>query len=233
MPTDITEAIRAADFQALIFDLDGVLVDSEPLFFEAFNSILAPHAVCISEDYFCQMVGHSSAKNLADIARDWDIDLPVESSLPKLDKAYMDLVKTRDVHARSGVWPLIYGVKAAGLRLGLCTSSPDHLARLVVGKILEHARPRMAFDGLFDAVVTGESVDHRKPHPEPYEKLASLLDVSPTRCLVIEDSNSGIASAKAAGSTCIALRDVYNRCQDFSQADLVVHDLQELTISLV
>lgn len=192
MPSDMTEAIRAIDFQALIFDLDGVLVDSEHLFLEAFNSILAPHGVCISEDYFCQMVGHSSAKNLADITRDWDINLPVESSLPKLDKVYMNLVKARAVHAR----------------------------------------PRKAFEGLFDAVITGEHVDHRKPHPEPYEKLASLLDVSPTHCLVIEDSNSGIASAKAAGSTCIALRDVYNRCQDFSQADLVVHDLQELTISL-
>ena len=143
MPTDITEAIRAADFQALIFDLDGVFVESEPIFFEAFNSILAPYGVSISEDYFCQMVGHSSAKNLADIARDWDIDLPVESFLPKLDEAYMNLVKTRAVHARLGVWPLIYGVKAAGLLLGLCTSSQDHLARLVDRLVgAEHKLPR-------------------------------------------------------------------------------------------
>ncbi|UCH61659.1 MAG: HAD family phosphatase [Fidelibacterota bacterium] len=231
MPTDITEAIRAIDFEALVFDMDGVFVDSEPIFFEAFNIILAPYGVGISDDYFCQMVGYSSEKNLADIARDWDIDLPVESSLRKLDEAYMNLVKARAISARSGVWPLISRAKAAGLRLGLCTSSPDHLARLVVGKILDHDQPGMAFEELFDAVITGDRVDHKKPHPEPYEKLASLLDISPAYCLVIEDSNSGVASAKAAGSTCVALRDVYNRRQDFSQADLVIHDLGELKIS--
>jgi len=71
-----------------------------------------------------------------------------------------------------------------------------------------------------------------KIHPEPYQSVASRLNTPPSRCLVIEDSTSGIASANAAGCYCIALIAPYNRYQDFSSVDQVVHDLEDIRRSL-
>ncbi len=94
--------------------------------------------------------------------------------------------------------------------------------------MIEYDRPGYTFENLFDVIVTLDSVSHKKPHPEPYIKIATYLNVLPSRCLVIEDSKSGVESAQMAGCYCIALKTFYNRHQNLSIANKVVDSLDEL-----
>jgi len=220
--------INLSDFGALVLDMDGVLIDSEPLFLEAFNVILRPLGITLTEDYFSRMVGLSAAKNLQDISHDFGIALDVEDFGRQLNTTYIDQLHDKDLGVQPGIWPLIGKAKSEGLALGLCTSSSGQIVESVLEKVLKNDQLDVSPDTLFDAVVTGSQVAHRKPHPEPYLMMAGLLGVSPDRCLAIEDSASGIASAKAAGYTCVGLTASYNRQQDFSRADEIISEVMDL-----
>lgn len=216
--------INLADFGALILDMDGVFIDSEPRYFKAFNIILRPLGITLTEDYFSRMVGLSAAKNLQDISHDFGIALDVEDFADQMNKTYIDLLRDKDLEVQPGIWTLISKAKFEGMPLGLCTSSSDR----IVEQVLENVQLNVSLDRLFDAVVTGSEVEHRKPHPEPYLRIAGLLGRPPSRCLAIEDSASGIASAKAAGCTCVGLTAPYNRQQDFSRADEIISEVIDL-----
>jgi len=221
--------IEPTDFNALIFDMDGVLADTEPFFFEAFQLMLGAYNVTLSQDYLHSLVGHSAQKNFEDIAVDFGLKLNVGDCVCKLEESYNHLLQTKAISANPGVWPLIHKLKSKNLKLGLCTSSSRNQADTLLRQIWNSDQPPYRGPrNVFDAIVTGDDVTKKKPDPEPYHKITALLKVKPSQCIVIEDSVSGIQSAKAAGCVCVALRTVYNRELDFSLADGVIDTLEDL-----
>ena len=197
--------------RAVIFDMDGVLINSEPLHFLATQEILAMHGVEMSEtDYYGRYIAYS----------DWEIMkvlLPDAPARPAATQAksrrYLELVA-------SGIPPFPDGLgllmRTDGWRVALATGSMRHEAELALGSLGIRER--------FHAIVTREDCVNGKPHPEPFLRAAGELGVCPARCVVIEDSPGGIQAAKSAGMACVAVTHSCAR-EQLREADLVVDDL--------
>jgi HAD superfamily hydrolase (TIGR01509 family) len=186
--------------QAVLFDMDGLLVDTEPIWFEVEQSVMARlgaqwtpldqqalvgGSLQASVDYLLDRAGRPAGASFADIA-DW------------LVGGMAQLLTTREIEPLPGVVPLFSEVRAAGLRYALVTSSERVIADAV--------RKALARYGIsFDVVVCGEDVTCHKPDPEPYLLAASLLGVDPRCCIALEDSPNGVAAALAAGCVTVAV----------------------------
>jgi len=183
---------------AVLFDMDGVLVDSEPVWFEVETALVEgmggtwspeDQAKCIggTVDWFCRYV----------------IELTGSSRTPQdVQDEILAAMAARFTDALSiheGALELVDAVRAQGARTALVTSS----FRLLVDPALQWLGVHR-----FDAVITGDEVSTGKPHPEPYLAACRALGVDPSAAVVIEDSFSGVRSAEAAGCTVVAVPSV-------------------------
>lgn len=205
--------------RAVIFDMDGVLINSEPLHFLATREILATHGVAMSEaDYFGRYIVYS----------DWeimDLLLPDASARPAAAQAksrrYLELVASGIPAFPDGLSLLM---RTDGWRVALATGSMRNEAELALRSLGIRDR--------FHAIVTREDCMHGKPDPEPFLRAASGLGVAPARCVVIEDTPGGVQAAKAAGMTCVAVTHSCPR-ERLSGADLVVDDLGRVDLRVL
>lgn len=180
---------------AVLWDMDGTLVDTEPSWFAAERTIVAEAGGSWSEAQAKALVGSDLLASAAVIRRDGPVDLEPEVIVERmLDHVAADV--TRRVPWRPGARELLFELVDLGVPCALVTMSWARLARAVV-----EALP----PGTFTAVVTGDDVSHGKPHPEPYLAAARRLGVEPSECLAIEDSPTGVASSTAAGVPTVAV----------------------------
>ena len=210
-------------FSAIIFDMDGVLVDTEPRIFEIFRSVFTPLGIFLSDEYQYRFIGKPFSANLHDIRRDFGIDFDQETVRQIFDEAYARGLASQPLPLQAGIPELVEKARSFGMKLALCTTT----SRAQVQVIFEQIRKSSAIDPpeLFQAVITGDDVTRRKPHPEPYLTAAAALNCAPARCLAIEDTVTGLASAQAAGCPTAVLRHPYNAHMDFSAADWLLDDL--------
>jgi HAD superfamily hydrolase (TIGR01509 family) len=183
---------------AVFWDMDGTLVDTEPYWVDAEHEIVELHGGRWSEEYALQLVGH----DLMDSARFIRAHSPVDWSPERIvDELLVRVVQRVREHVpwRPGARELLAALGAAGVPCALVTMSWASLAEAVVS-----ALPA----GSFAEVVSGDSVEHGKPHPEPYLAAAHRLGVHPPRCVAIEDSATGVRSAVAAGVPTVAVPHV-------------------------
>jgi HAD superfamily hydrolase (TIGR01509 family) len=174
---------------AVLWDMDGTLVDTEPLWFAAEATIAERHGVPWGPDLSAQLVG-MPLERYAQILVEHGVELPV----PDLVGALVDMVATgldRRITWQPGALDLLAALSAADVPCALVTMSYRRLADTVVAQ---------APTGTFQVVVTGDDVEHGKPHPEPYLRAAAELGVEPHRCVALEDSPPGIGSAMASGA---------------------------------
>ncbi|TQM09997.1 HAD family hydrolase [Pseudonocardia kunmingensis] len=179
---------------AVLWDLDGTIVDTEPHFLRSVASIVARAGGALDEGDRRELVG----ANLWDMAAT-AIRAGARGSAAEIVEEIVESVtrRVRDgVEWRPGALELLGGVRAAGIPTALVTGSFRRIAEVVVGGI-----PFVAFD----AVVTGEDVVRGKPDPQPYLRAAALLGVDIRGCLVIEDSVAGVRSGVAAGAAVVAV----------------------------
>lgn len=181
---------------AVLFDMDGTLVDSEKLWDVALRELAAKYGGTLSDAARCAMTGTSMAVSMKilhdDLGQPWR-DSAV--SVAWIDVRILELFRT-GLRWRPGALTLLRAVRAAGIPTALVTSSGRPL--------VEVALETLGRDS-FDAVVCGDEVDANKPHPEPYLTAARLLDVPIGWCVAIEDSATGVASALAAGAAVLAV----------------------------
>lgn len=180
---------------AVLWDMDGTLVDTEPYWIDAEHEIVEAHGGRWDERLAIQLVGKDlmvSAELIrANSPIEWEPVRIVEELLSRV------ILRVRDhVPWRPGARSLLEQLRVAGVPSALVTMSWRSLADAVVGSLPA---------GSFAAVVTGDEVSHGKPHPEPYLAAARLLGVAPHECIAIEDSPTGVRSAVAAGVPTIAV----------------------------
>ena len=208
-------------FRAVIFDMDGVLVDSEPLFLEAINATLARYGRSIDEEQHATIMGldpRETVKALLELAKLTGRVGPEDFMQP-----YDEEVVTRlqqQSRLLPGVASAIHKLKQHGVPIGLASSSKTTWISATL-----HAT---GLEGTFDAIVSGTEVAHPKPAPEVYLAAAAKLGVPPTACLAIEDSANGVRSASAAGMYTVQLRASSTAFPPQPEADLVVESLDEL-----
>jgi HAD superfamily hydrolase (TIGR01509 family) len=179
---------------AVLWDMDGTLVDTEPYWLQAESDLVhAAGGVWTAEDGL-QLVG-SGLERSALILQSRGVELTVEQIITTLTDRIREQIEDA-VPWRPGALELLHEIRDAGIPTALVTMSRRTMALDIVAAL--------GFDG-FDLVVAGDDVEHAKPHPEPYLTAAERLGVDVTASVALEDSEPGVASAVAAGATVIAL----------------------------
>ena len=202
--------------QFVLWDHDGVLVDTEPLFFEATQRVLADHGVVVDRDRWARLqAAGQGLVRLLDEARDVDV---TQAEVRRMrDDVYAELLAERDVlipGARRAVEEV-----AARYRSVMVTTSLRRYVDQIHGRsgLLEH----------FDHVVTAEDCARHKPHPEPYLRAMELVGAAPDACVAIEDSPRGLASARAAGVRCVVVRSDFIDPGGFDGAERVLDSVAD------
>ncbi|WP_457255306.1 HAD family hydrolase [Pedococcus sp. P5_B7] len=190
---------RAADLPAAVFwDMDGTLVDTEPYWINAEHAIVEEAGGVWNDEYAHQLVGNDLMVSAEFIRDNSPITLePVEIVEDLLRRVIAQV--TEHVPWRPGAIELLTALREAGVPNALVTMSWRSLADSVLAALPE---------GTFAAVITGDEVEHGKPHPEPYLAAARALGVEVTDCIAIEDSPTGVRSAVAAGVPTLAVPHV-------------------------
>lgn len=204
---------------AVIFDMDGVLLDSEPLHLRATQATLGERGASYTERDNRAFFGATDAELFRTLSILFDLPGPAATLVAAKRDRLVALIRA-EARGLPGIPTVPRQLRAAGLPLALASSSP----RPVIDAVLE----TLGLEGLFEAVVSGDDVARGKPAPDAFLLAARRLGVQPERCLVVEDSRNGILAAKAAGMTVAAVPCPATSHEDFSPADWVLPSLEAL-----
>ena len=210
--------------KAVIFDMDGVLADSEPLYLESINKILAGYHSHMTESEYKDILGETFEHSWDVIIQRYMLPYTRDYWLAKYDTVVEETLSTK-VQPSPGLHQLLAEITRRRLPKGLASSSK----RIWVMAVLR----ALGLEKEFRVIITGEEVKNGKPHPEIFQTAANLLDAAPRECLVIEDSPVGIMAAKTAGTKVVALRTPYTTGMDLSRADRVIDSLAHFDYSLL
>lgn len=183
--------------RAVIFDMDGVLVDSEALINAAAIAMFREMGLLVQPDDFLPFVGAGEDRYIGGVAEYYSFPLDVSAAKKRTYEIYLDFLPAW-LEVFPGVHSLISDCRQTGLLLAVASSAD----LIKVRANLETIGLPVAF---WDAVVTGEDVVHKKPAPDIFLSAAGKLGVRPSECVVVEDSMNGIQAAKAAGMRCVAV----------------------------
>lgn len=210
---------------AVLWDMDGTLVDTEPYWIEVEYALVAEFGGTWSMEHALNLVGNDLLVSGEYIRRHGGVDLPAEEIVERLLDGVIERIEQR-VPWQPGAVELLASLRAADVPCALVTMSYERF----VAPVLAQLPP-----GTFSVVVTGDRVTVGKPHPEPYLNAAAALGVAPGDCLAIEDSNTGAKSAAAAGCTVLVVPNHVpvlegeRRVFRDSLEGLAVTDLRDLT----
>ncbi len=204
--------------EAVIFDMDGVLVDSEPFICEAAIRMFKERGLDVKPDDFRPFVGAGENRYLGGPAEKYNFPLDIERDKARTYAIYGEIVKGR-LKPLPGVHEFIARCRGKGLRLALA-SSADRI------KVDINLREIGLPAGTFAALVNGLDVQRRKPYPDIFLFAAEKLGVPIARCLVIEDAVNGVQAAKAADAKCLALLTSFPR-EKLAGADWISNTLAD------
>ena len=205
--------------RAVIFDMYGLLIDSEPLQIRAWRNYLDTHGKVLTDEVLAKMYGLRLSDSAKVVACLLELDVTPEQIAIDRDRIFLATVPG-NIEARPGAVELVTELKRRGTPIALATSGH----RVYVDLALESA----GIPKVFDVEVTGEMVERGKPDPETFLTAAALLGVEAQACLVLEDSPNGVRAAKAAGMTCIAIPNDDTTGLDLDIADEVLASLSEV-----
>lgn len=191
--------------QGVIFDMDGVLLDSEPFICKAACMMFAELGLTVKPEDFLPFVGAGENRYIGGVAEGYNFPIDITSTKKRTYEIYLEIIKG-ELDPLPGVHAFLDKCRQAGKKMALATSADYVKAE---GNLKEIDLPMSTFD----AVVTGLDVVHKKPHPEIFETAAQKLQLDPRSCLVVEDAVNGVEAAKAAGSRCLALTTSFTREQ--------------------
>lgn len=175
---------------AVLWDMDGTLVDSEPYWLLSESALAQDYGKVWTQENGHELIGKSLYDSSAILKDRFDIkDLSAQQIIDRLTDSVISKLQ-HSLPWRPGALELLMELRQAGVKTALVTMSMRRMALAVVEAIPFQA---------FDVVVAGDDVTFGKPHPEPYEKAAQLLGFLPSECIAIEDSVTGLQSAEAAG----------------------------------
>jgi HAD superfamily hydrolase (TIGR01509 family) len=212
--------------KTVIFDMDGVIVDTEPVHHYAYVKHFKQLQIEVSPEMYASFTGNSTKNiyerlkgiyNLSD-----DVITLVETKRSHFDTAFDS---KEDIYLLDGVLKLIQDLHNNGMQLVLASSSSN----VTINKIFK----RFNLDQYFTHKVSGEDFPKSKPHPAIFLKAAELSNTKVENCIVIEDSTNGIMAAKAAGIYCIGYDSINSKLQDYSLADMVISHFDEINFEFI
>ena len=202
----------------VLFDLDGLMFNTEAVFHRTGVEMLRRRGKPAPAEVFRGMVGRRAADAWPVMIRMMDLTDTVEE-LEAEAHAVFPIFLEEHLAPMPGLFELLDALAFASIPLAVATSS----GRSYALDLLQ----RFDLTDRFSTVLGAEDVSHGKPHPEIYRTAAGRIDVAPDRSIVLEDSEAGIASAKAAGATAVAVPHDYSHGQTYEEADLIIDTLAD------
>jgi haloacid dehalogenase superfamily, subfamily IA, variant 3 with third motif having DD or ED/haloacid dehalogenase superfamily, subfamily IA, variant 1 with third motif having Dx(3-4)D or Dx(3-4)E len=209
--------------EAAIFDLDGVLINSEPLHFSAAITLLRRLNIETTEEYHNQYVGSSDPVKWGKIIKEFNIQNSLQEILNMSVLTKLELLRQSDSYTPiEGIPELLKALKAHNIPIAVASSSTACFIKEVLNKV--------KIEKYIKTWVSGDDIEKSKPEPDIFLKTAELLQVNPRKCIVVEDSKNGVIAAKKAGMKCIGFKNINSGNQDLSRADVIVDNIQDINI---
>jgi beta-phosphoglucomutase len=216
---------------AIVFDFDGVIADSERLHLRAYQDVLAPEGIAMSnEDYFARYLGYDDVGVFKALGRDHDVAMD--------DRRVADLIarKGQRYESLAAAGEMLFPGAADFIRTA-AAAVPIAIASGALTHEIEEVLERAGLRSLLPVIVGADQTEHSKPHPDPYHtafirlRASSGADLDPLRTVAIEDSRWGLVSARAAGLRTVAVTNTYSEAELRADAELVVPGLNALTLA--
>jgi HAD superfamily hydrolase (TIGR01509 family) len=199
----MTQSLNRQSLAGIIFDMDGVLCDSEPFILEAAATMFRQtYDLTVHKEDFRPFVGAGEDRFIGGVAERYGVALTMPRDKQRTYAIYLDIIRGR-LHPLPGAVTFIHICRERGLKLALATSA-DRIK--MDGNLAQIGIPK----GTFDAIVAGEDVVRKKPDPSIFLLAAERLGLPPQCCMVIEDAVNGIKAGKAAGCRCVCITSSFS-----------------------
>ena len=210
------------EMKAFIFDMDGVIVDTQGLHSQASLEAMAAFGMESTLEEALEYAGTARGTTYREIAKKRGIEVPVEEISQLKDRLFTEAVEKADLEPIRGIPALLKKLRAMGIPTAIASSSSEEFIAFIVDRL--HIR------AYFDELLSGQKLPKSKPDPAIYRLAAQALGVRPRDCVVLEDAALGAEAAKAAGMFCIGYRTPSSGNQDLSRADLVVVNIEDTPV---
>lgn len=207
--------------KAILFDMDGVLIDSEALMAKSGILALRDYGLDPKPEDFIPFVGRGENKYIGGVAQKYG--LTFDPAMKARAYHYYGLYVETEAFVPEDVHPVLTALKQKDYKIAVCTSA-DY------AKVVHNLRAIGLSEDFFDAFVTGDNIQNLKPHPEIYLTGAKLTGTSPEDCLVVEDAPSGVRAAHAGGMQAVGITSSFpeDYLVEQSHPDFIIHRLSEL-----
>lgn len=209
--------------QAFIFDMDGVIIDSEPIHNKVIAEKLSKHNINVANINFDKLIGMASSEVFSYFIKTYNLPYTAEQMTKDHMIEFKNYIKAHHLRPIEGIIPLLDELTKRQIPLAIASSSPLNIIQFVVKCFnIEH---------YFQILISGEDLPQSKPAPDIYLKTAKQLNIPPKACVVLEDSTNGTIAAKKADMFCIGFKNLNSGNQDLSLADLIVNKISEINLN--